>query len=184
MKRLIVASVSVISLMFAGATGASASPAGNVSIDDVASSSSKPAQIDGKISPQLDPIVIAECNAGLGEVVIDTASSEEDGKVSLRCGDDKSGYVHIRKNHENDWEKRKGGAEGLWDDLMWYSTKSALENPSFTLDMGSNKRCYTAPIVIENSEGKKVTFHPTVLVSMNNKRVITSYPTTEHECVP
>ncbi len=44
--------------------------------------------------------------------------------------------------------------------------------------MGGQKLCYTTPVQIMNEDGVVVdTYHPTVVVSANNLRVITSYPT-------
>jgi hypothetical protein len=180
MKRALVAAAASVGMIFAGGQGAYAHTPDTAENRDADTSASQPTGPEREAAPLLDPVIIALCNAGLGETVIDTAESQDDGDIDFKCGDDGFGYVHIRGEHEGDWETRKGGEEGLWDDYMWWATKSALENPSFTLDMGDNKRCYTAPIAV--SDGQY--FHPTIIVSMNNKHLITSYPTSEHECVP
>lgn len=177
MKRALIAAAASVGLIFAGAQGANASTLEEIGTTTSGAETTGP---PSEAEPLLDPVIIALCNAGLTNTVIDTANSSEDGSIDFKCGKDTFGYVHIRAEHEGDWENRKGGEEGLWDDYMWWATKAVLENPSSTLDMGSNKRCYTAPILV--SDGTY--FHPTVIVSMNNKHVITSYPTTEHECVP
>lgn len=135
----------------------------------------------------LNPGVIADCNIGLGETVVGTAKTKTDGAVELKCGDKKSGYVHIRTEHEKDWNAlNKNTVENwpFWDDLMWDATKRILEKPSFTRDMGGGKRCYTALIKILPHKGEVKEYYPTVIVSINNKKVITSYPTREHGCAP
>ncbi|AJW78550.1 hypothetical protein DZF92_13555 [Clavibacter michiganensis subsp. insidiosus] len=76
-----------------------------------------------------------------------------------------------------------GGAN--WDDFMVFATGSIVTAPApgFPKDVGDGKLCYSAPIIIKNAEGNVVdTYNPTVLVSGNNKKVITSYPTRVDRC--
>jgi hypothetical protein len=59
----------------------------------------------------LDPITIGACNAGFGDVSV--ASWETGiGHVDLFCGDGKSGYVHIRTEHQSQWQTVVDGAGG------------------------------------------------------------------------
>jgi hypothetical protein len=45
-------------------------------------------------------------------------------------------------------------------------------------DVGAGKLCYSAPILIKSAQGDVVdTYDPTVLVSANDKKIISSYPT-------
>lgn len=136
------------------------------------------------VVPQPDPIIIGLCNAGLGETTIASYNSLKDGVVDLKCGDSKSGYVHIREEHEDDWEKRKKGWPGYWDDLMVQAVKESVENGHMTLNQGNGKRCYAGTVQIKYDGELVDEFYPTTIVSMNNKKIITSIPTSNHRCVP
>ena len=111
------------------------------------------------------------------------------GKIDLLCGDSKSGYVHIRSGHQGDWQKiiDKWNLPGNWDDLMEFATRDALEHPSsgYPTDVGGGKYCYTSVGRIKKADGTGptlYTYHPSVIVSTNNKKVITSIPTTTTNC--
>ncbi|PPF26814.1 hypothetical protein C5D07_03690 [Rathayibacter tritici] len=109
------------------------------------------------------------------------------GHVDLFCGDSASGYIHIRDGdgslndigHEADWQDvvdSFGG--GLWDDFMLYATGEAIVSDKAPDDHGNDKLCFTTPIDIYTSDGTYITtYQPTVIVSANNKSVVTSYPT-------
>jgi len=77
----------------------------------------------------------------------------------------------------------QGGIPLSWDDLMAISTEAVLTEPTrWTVEYGG-KRCYTAPVEIINPQQQVVLdFSPSVVVSMTNNRVITSYPTTQSDC--
>lgn len=126
------------------------------------------------------------CNAGFGDKKVKTFKSKHDEEITLYCGDSNSGYIHIRERHEADWENQKGGFEGYWDDYMVFATQASLESPGYSAERPNQKRCYTTPIevyeVVDGVPVKKKTIDPTIMVSMNNKKVITSYPTTNHRC--
>lgn len=143
-------------------------------------------QVDPGTSLRLNPITIGLCNAGFGDKKVETFASKHDEDIVLYCGDSNSGYIHIRERHEEDWEKQKGGEKGHWDDYMVFVTRSALESPSYSAGKPNDKRCYTTPIevyeFIDGNPVKQKTFNPTVMVSVNNKKVITSYPTNNHRC--
>lgn len=96
---------------------------------------------------QLDPVKIAACNAGLGDTVIETWKSKDDGDIKFECGDSKRGYVHIRQQHEKDWANRKPTDYGNWDDLMAFASKESVENPAWSNYAGDNKQCYSAQII-------------------------------------
>lgn len=117
-----------------------------------------------EVSPMLAPGTIALCNAGFGETVVETMNSARDGTVRMKCGDSRSGYVHIRLNHESSWTNAMVGP-GVWDDFMMFATVNAVEAPSRTVTKPGSKRCYTTPII-----------------STNNKIVITSIPTSTSSC--
>ena len=135
---------------------------------------------------RLPPGTIGLCNAGWGDVSVQRYDNARFlGVVDLRCGDSKSGYVHVRANHQNQWQSRINavGGSGNWDDLMAWATGEALRAPEagYPKDVGGGKWCYTAPIFMSGPRGT-VQYKPTIIVSTNNKLVITSYPSTNTAC--
>lgn len=132
----------------------------------------------------LNPVTIGQCNMGQSDVTVADMPSTKDGLVALKCGNDKVGYVHIRKNHEKDWQSilNRYPIGGTWDDYMLFATKNSLQAPDPSLGMPQvipgDKRCYSSPVQIKNPDGVVMeTIHPSVIVSMNNRVVITSFPT-------
>lgn len=85
---------------------------------------------------RLNPWTIGTCNAGFGDTEVASFASRFDGKVLLRCGDDSSGYVHIRSRHEQDW-KNKMGDPGNWDDYMVWSSDIAVRAAAVLEDLPS-----------------------------------------------
>ena len=158
--------------------------------------SSNPTKVDGMpviASPALlGPIDRFNCNIlknskwNITSYKAKNFSSFAGGKIKLKCGTSASGYKHIKEGHGNQWQQQinKVGGVGSWDDLMGFATQEILRSPKMIRSAGNNKLCYTAPIEIANSKRtKKVKLNPTVIISMNNKLVITSYPTTtKHNC--
>lgn len=69
---------------------------------------------------------------------------------------------------------------------MVLATQASLESPAYSAEKPSQKPCYTRPIevyeVINGAPVKKKTINPTVMISINNKKVITSYPANNHRC--
>lgn len=100
------------------------------------------------------------------------------GRVDLKCGNDNVGYKHIKSRHQSEWQTRAnevGG--GAWDDMMNFAVKAALESPSASYIETGSKACYTAPIQVRNSSGTVIkTWYPTVIISLNNKIIITAFP--------
>jgi hypothetical protein len=137
------------------------------------------------IQTRLNPIVIGLCNAGVSGLIVATMDSTADGIVNLKCGTSTEGYVHIRAKHQFGWENQKGSG-GLWDDYMVWATTNTLGAPSIVVNKLGQKRCYSTPILVfkyVNGTPQYVkTFHPTVIVSTNNKVVVTSIPTTTSTC--
>ena len=79
---------------------------------------------------------------------------------------------------------RGAGPADTWDDLMALSTELVLADPRWYTVEYSGKRCFTQHIAIFESDSEAIVleFWPTVIVSMTNDRVITSYPTTNEDC--
>lgn len=144
---------------------------------------------DEAATPFLDPVVIGLCNAGFGDTVVGKVNSGSGrgislGKIALTCGDSGKGYVHIREQHEDQWQKVLDlyPIGGYWDDFMWFASSQSIRVPDPSLTMpqrGKNQTvCYSTPVQIKNPQGVVVeTLHPSVIVSENNKIVITSFPT-------
>lgn len=102
------------------------------------------------------------------------------GQVRLNCGTAAtSGYNHIQDRHADDWIWFLEGF-GLyganWDDFMEFVTGSVVQAPGYYSLQGNGKLCFTAPVIIYDSDGLDWTMNPSVIVSQNNKIVITSYP--------
>lgn len=137
----------------------------------------------------LDPGTIALCNGGLGDVSVKSWDVSA-GHIDMFCGDKNSddvwvsGYNHIRERHQTDWQGvvDSVGGGGNWDDLMMFMTDQAMaeDDPE---EEGDSKLCYTAPVEMHKADGTLVgVYNPTVIVSANNARVITSYPTVTPDC--
>jgi hypothetical protein len=141
--------------------------------------------VDSNGQNRLNPFVIGLCNAGAVELNVASFASSVDGVVSLKCGTVSDGYIHIRNRHQSSWEIQNLGGF-FWDDDMVWATSRALIAPASVIDRPGSKRCYTTPIQVfryVNGAMQLVkTINPTVLVSTNNKIVITSIPTTKSSC--
>ncbi|MEY4102653.1 MAG: hypothetical protein RIR88_787 [Actinomycetota bacterium] len=136
---------------------------------------------------EFNPAIIALCNLRFGDVVITSYLAASIGSVSLLCGDAYSGYVHIRSNHGSEWQQivDQSGGGANWDDLMDFAAKSALWVPSegYPKGVGDGKLCYTAPIQIKNQQRQVIrNMSPTIIASLNNRKVITAIPTTNPSC--
>jgi hypothetical protein len=180
-RRILAACASASCLVLAASLSAGPAEAATITY-----SPHQQAQTSGVEASLLDPGTIGLCNAGFGDVSVASWDTGI-GHVDLFCGDDRSGYVHIRTDHQVDWQTVVDGAGGGadWDDFMVFATGSIVTSPApgFPKDAGAGKLCYSAPILIKDADGNVVdTYNPTVLVSENNKRIITSYPTRVDRC--
>jgi hypothetical protein len=145
----------------------------------------EPLQQSAVASSRLNGLVIGLCNAGASGLAVSWFSSSMDGLVDLKCGTSSEGYIHIRNRHQTSWELQKGSGM-LWDDYMVWATAMALSAPSVAVSKPDSKRCYTTPIQVfrYNSGVLQLVkiIYPTVIVSINNKVVITSYPSNKSNC--
>lgn len=174
--RTLLSTAAALSTIILGATSASAT---ELPQNAYASNS----RVEATAKPALNPVTIGLCNAGLGNTVVKKWKSANDGDIRLYCGDAASGYVHIRKDHKGQWEDRVKNLGGKWDDLMAFATEQALKSPKKTRPKSGNKRCYTTPVQLRDSRNVvRVTFNPTIIISLNNKKVITSYPSSKDAC--
>jgi hypothetical protein len=129
------------------------------------------------ITPDYAPGTIALCNAGFGNVSVESWKNAH-GHIDLFCGDSTQGYVHIRTGHQADWQAviTKYPIGGSWDDSMSFATGQAIiSGPVY--NAGSGKLCYTAPWQIKHNGTVVATYHPTIIISGTRNLVITSYPT-------
>lgn len=113
------------------------------------------------------------------------------GQVDLKCGDDNSGYKHINQRHSGQWVERTtwhGAAPSSdWD--LWLLTyiDVTLRYPSKVISQAGQKSCYEAPFTQQwkNSKGQVLdsrTWYVVVIISQNNRKIITSYPPTNSYC--
>lgn len=132
----------------------------------------------------LGPIDSLNCNTLKRENYVVTTyqaakrGSFSGGRITLQCGAPTShGYRHIRARHQVDWTNRMSPMRGNWDDFMDFATRQSLAAPSKYANQGGGKFCYTTPIQVRNTRGQVLkTFYPRVVISTNNRRVITSIP--------
>lgn len=152
-------------------------------IIDKVMTTSKPTT--GIIQPKMNPISMWACNLGWSDWGVESFSTTAYGTVNLLCGTSTSGYIHIRVRHETQWVSQMGGP-GAWDDYMVWASGNALQYPKVSNFQSGQKRCYTTPIKVYRVQNGVTTywktFNPTVVISTNNKIVITSIPTTNSTC--
>lgn len=147
--------------------------------------STTPKSTMGIIQPKMNPISMLACNLGWSDWGVQSFTTTTYGTVNLLCGTSTSGYIHIRAKHESHWVSQMGGP-GSWDDYMVWSSAHALRYPKESNFQSGQKRCYTTPIKVYRVQSGATTywktFNPTVVISTNNKIVITSIPTTNSTC--
>lgn len=139
----------------------------------------------GLVQPMMNPISMWACDLGLSGWGVETFTTAHDGTVNLLCGTTTSGYIHIKNSHATQWASQMGGP-GAWDDYMVWATANALQYPAASHLQSGQKRCYTTPIrvykVVNGQPQYLKTFNPTVVISTNNKIVITSFPSSLSSC--
>lgn len=185
LKRVIVVAATAVGLLAGVSTPASATSNSSAALvmSDASTQAISPASIGRASAPAYPPLIIAQCNTGSARTLVNSFQSQAYGSLALFCGNANYGYVHIRQRHERDWQQvvDLAGGGGNWDDLMDFVTKQAIEAPAagYPKPIGDGKACYTTPALILNSAGQVVrTLMPTVIISENNRQVITSIPTT------
>jgi hypothetical protein len=160
-------------------------PASDAHAATIASTIAVPDPGDEKLSPT----TIALCNAGFGDTSVRSWDVNA-GHLDMFCGDKDSddtwvsGYNHIRDRHQGDWQAvvDSAGGGGNWDDLMMFMTDQSIraDDPE---PEGDSKLCYSTSIEIHDDEGGiRAVYNPTVIVSVNAHKVITSYPTVVPDC--
>jgi len=139
----------------------------------------------GSAGRLLDPITIGACDIGLHGTLVASFLSKYDGRVSLKCGSTDVGYIHIRTKHQSQWDAFAAG-NGYWDDFMLWSAESIVLHPESSHLDSDMKRCYTAPVKTyfkkDGINHLLKSFSPTVIVSTNNRVMITAYPSKTSRC--
>lgn len=144
---------------------------------------------DGVISPRSvgDTALNARCVLpGAMNHVIDKYPSKSHGTISFHCGNSKFGYKHIRAQHpESQWRAQMGG-KGPWTAYMRYLQRSALKSPNKMRNQSGGKACYSTPVqvyrLVNGTSKYWKTINPSVVISKNNKRIITSIPSKRGAC--
>lgn len=118
--------------------------------------------------------------------VIDKYPSKKHGTISFHCGNTSFGYKHIKARHpEAQWRAQMGGS-GSWTAYMRYLQRSALKSPNIVRNQPGEKACYSTPVkvyrVVNGSPRYWKTINPSVVISKNNKKIITSIPSTRSTC--
>lgn len=126
-------------------------------------------------------ILDAICNVAPSSFVLRNYYGKSDGPIALRCGNVDVGYNHIRSKHAGHWTGQMGGP-GNWRDFMSWATDQALTYPLRVSVQPGQKRCHATPVIVVKASGQTKTLHATVIASINNKIVITSYPPNNMRC--
>lgn len=117
--------------------------------------------------------------------------SYEGGKTSLKCGNSSYGFKHIQQRHAAQWISRYaklGPTNGLdWSDILDFALTTTLDAPYIANPIrpgSANKTCFAGIVEARSYPGNKLLFRyePTVVVSQNNRHIITAIPSTKEEC--
>lgn len=108
--------------------------------------------------------------------------------IYMQCGYGVGGhgYKHIELEHRSQWENRIIQVDGNpndWDVLMDWVNMTVLGWAMVDRPDGGAKRCTSAPVLMYDADGNWVyTMNPTVIVATDTQRLITSFPSTTHQC--
>lgn len=134
-----------------------------------------------------DKVLNVQCAIpGATNRVIDKYPSKSHGTISFHCGNTSFGYLHIKVRHpESQWRAQMGGP-GSWTAYMRYLQRSALKAPKTMSNQPNGKACYSTPVQVYRLVNGKAqywkTINPSVIISTNNKKIITSIPSTRSAC--
>ncbi|QIM16026.1 hypothetical protein G7067_05715 [Leucobacter insecticola] len=116
-------------------------------------------------------------------------------KASFTFGNSSMGYKHISETHGEHWSKVFDNAKAQgwipstyamssWDDLMWLSANNALTGFEMNYSNVSQKACGSVTLGLYNTKTNKIvySFRSEAVVSMNNKRLITAFPSRRQNC--
>lgn len=133
-------------------------------------------------TPLVDPIDRLMCANDVSDHMVNDWIMDHymlEGQVRLNCGEwDTAGYNHIEYGHRLEWQNiMPGGAAGggVWDDFMEFVIGATLTAPETWTDEGNNKLCFDTLIQIVVDDQVWDYYWP-VIVSENNRIVITTYP--------
>lgn len=137
----------------------------------------------------LDPVDVFNCNVRknsnhtVNNYTAKAFGSFTGGTVALKCETAEDGWIHIKRQHADQWQYKldRVAGTGTWDDLMGFAVKEALSHPGTIANGGQGKLCFSTPIELHRGT-TVVKFNPTVIISMNNRKVITAYPSNRQQC--
>jgi hypothetical protein len=137
----------------------------------------------------LNPVQWFECetlndpNYEIKSYTVKPGGGYASSSVKMFCGNSSSGYLHISQ-HAGEWQSRVSAAGGgtNWDDLMDYGTTQALAHPTRSINQGSQKTCDQTLVTIQKANGSSFSFYAAVVISQNNKLIITSFPPSTSYC--
>lgn len=158
-----------------------------------------PEQDESVATPYLlNPVQWANCQAGNSSYKLryfHYRGMDDWYKAYLTCGTAKTGYIHIKNEHQAQWQKvwNNAVAKGWkpkdysmksWDDLMWMSLNGAMSSFDMRYSTVTNKVCGNVKFdLVSTKTGKIVySFRTEGVASMNNKIAITSYPSSRTTC--
>lgn len=99
--------------------------------------------------------------------------------VTLTCGDANYGMRHISRNHRDDWNRLALIEYATWMDIADMAMTKSLWQPGVVQSRPSNNTtCYSGQIYLVNGATGAIaaTNDPTVIMSNNNKHMVTAYP--------
>lgn len=114
------------------------------------------------------------------------------GAFNLKCGTAyTNGWKHIQDRHQystsshpNSWESIRAAAASVggnpvfaWDDYMDHAIQDTIDYPMpVPRDIGSNKACFSTIFHIWVGETPKYSWYVNSIMSVNNRLVISAYP--------
>ena len=116
--------------------------------------------------------------------------------MNLTCGNTSFGYKHIvDQNHDDHWDTILSNAVAAgfykwdydintWDDLMYFAVVNMVSGVGTSYNSTSMKGCQNRSFGLYNTSTGSLAyeFRAEVVVSLNNKRVITSFPSSRTYC--
>ena len=115
--------------------------------------------------------------------------------ISLTCGTSSYGYKHIDSGHKADWQAKLDAARAFgwvssqydihyWDDLMYFAAVNLIAGQGTQNNWVSMKGCANGNFGLYKPGTGAVayTFRAEAVISLNNKKVITAFPSSRTWC--
>jgi hypothetical protein len=99
-------------------------------------------------------------------------------KGVLRCGNGEVGYRHIQKQHQSQWQGLADIEGRNWRDIADMAIAKSMDSPDVQRSTAGGKYCYSGQIYLVDKVRGTVakTVHPTVIVPLSSRTIITAYP--------